>query len=195
MRVRWQRDRRQPTAHLNAAALAAVVGSLVAATVLSGCEYAYDDGLPRLGDRSSSSPAAPTPTRVPRQRFVPPSAASDPPPEQWTPSMLASWADSTLPDTYGMSFSFGYGIALPGQPVLATAFVPNGTLVIEYACRGAGTAHLTLTVLGSAILDSDYTCGRIWVRSIVVPENSVAEVRAAAVNDDPSAYAFRIVKR
>jgi hypothetical protein len=49
--------------------------------------------------------------------------------------------------------------------------------------------------LGSAILDSDYTCGRIWVRSIVVPENSVAEVRAAAVNDDPSAYAFRIVKR
>jgi hypothetical protein len=176
--------------------VAAAIASVASATmILAGCEYAYNDGLPPLGERSSSS-ANPTPApRLTRQRFVPPSPlASDPPPEQWSPSMLASWADATLPDANGLTFSFGYGIATPNQPVLATAFVPAGTLILEYVCRGAGSAHLTLTVSGTAIVDSDYACGRIGVRSIVVPENSVAEVRAASVND-PSAYAFRIVRR
>lgn len=181
MRIRWR--------------VAAATASVAAATILAGCEYAYNDGLPPLGERSSSS-ATPTPApRFTRQRFVPPSPfASDPPPEQWTPSMLSSWADSTLPDVSGLTFSFGYGVATPNEPVLATAFVPAGTLVLEYACRGAASAHLTLTVSGTAIVDSDYTCGRIGVRTIVVPEDSVAEVRASSVND-PSAYAFRIVRR
>lgn len=183
MGVRWPR-----------LATGAVV--LLAAAALAGCAYTYDDGLPPLGDRSPSSAPAPTPSRLPRQRFLPPSdAASDPPPEEWSASMLTSWAEASLPDSDGLSFSFGYGIARPDQPVLATAFVPTGTLVLEYACRGAATAHLSLTISGSGVVDSDYTCGRVWVRSIVVPENSIAEVRAAAVNDDPAAYAYRIVKR
>ena len=158
------------------------------APALASCAYSFDDGLPPLGAR----------TPPPAQRYPPPppsAGVTEPPPVEWTPEMMSSWALETLPDTNGVSFAFGYGLALPGQPVLASAVVPTGTLVLEYECRGADTAHMTLSVAGSALVDSDYACGRVWVRTIVVPDGAVAEVRASATGGTPSAYAFRIVKR
>ncbi|NUP74040.1 MAG: hypothetical protein HOQ07_05235 [Sinomonas sp.] len=179
-------------AHLIALPFGALLVAL--ASLLTSCAYSYDDGLPPLGDRAPSS--APS-SHFPRQPapLGPSGRASEPPPQEWTAEMMTSWALLTLPDASGLSYAFGYGISLPQQPVLATATVPGGTLVLEYACRGADTAHVTLSVSGTAIVDSDYQCGRVWVRTIVVPDGAVAEVRASSTGDSASAYVFRIVRR
>lgn len=163
---------------------------LATAPMLASCTYSYDDGLPPLGERA-------TPSAPPQERFVPgPSnAATDPPIRDWTPDMVTSWALATIPDSNGVSYAFGYGVALPNGPVLATAAIPDGTLVLEYSCRGASTGHLKLSVGGADLVDSEYDCGRVWVHTIVVEDGAVAEIRATAAHGAPSAYAFRIVKR
>ncbi|MEA5453791.1 hypothetical protein SPF06_03560 [Sinomonas sp. JGH33] len=183
--------------HRSARLLGAVLAAVLSVGSLAGCAYSYGDGLPPLGSRSTPSTSPAPSLRFPRQRdpLPPSSGVTEAPPESWTPDMLASWAEATVPDASGISLAFGYGLALSDQPVLATAAVPIGTLVVEYACRGADAARLTLSVAGTALIDSDYTCGRLWVRTIVIEKESVAEVRSAPAGTAPAAYAFRIVMK
>ncbi|MDQ4503784.1 hypothetical protein [Sinomonas sp. ASV322] len=174
---------------------AALVAALLIGP-LSACAYSYGDGLPPLGSRATpSSPPAPSVSHPQWDSLPPPSGPTEASPENWSPDMLSSWAAAAVPDTSGVSLAFGYGIALSNQPVVAIATVPAGTLAIEYACRGADTARLTLSVGGTALVDSNYVCGRLWVRVIVIEKESVAEVRSAPSVAAPAAYAFRIVKK
>lgn len=169
----------------------AVAGLLAAAAALSACAYSYDDGLPPLGERSTPSPAPPAPTF----RRLPAPAVTDPPLHDWTADMVASWAEAALPDQRGLSFGFGYGIVLQGEPVASSSAVPAGTITLEFECRGGPAAHLTLEVAGTAVVDSDYSCGQMWARAFVTPQDSVAQVTASAVGGNAAAYAFRVVKR
>jgi hypothetical protein len=120
---------------------------------------------------------------------------TDPPLREWTPDMVASWAEAALPDQNGLTFGFGFGMVLQGEPVLSSTAVPGGTVIIEYQCRGGPTSHLTLQIAGTAVVDSNYACGQLWVRTFVAPQDAVAEVTASAANGNAAAYAFRIVKR
>ncbi|WP_138444487.1 hypothetical protein [Sinomonas susongensis] len=168
------------------------VAALVAAAAgLSACAYSYDDGLPPLGERSTPSSAPPAQTLRP----LPAPAATDPPLRDWTPDMVASWAEAALPDQKGLSFGFGYGIVLEGEPVVSSSAVPAGTITLEYECRGGPAAHLSLELGGMAVVDADYACGQVWVRTFVAPQDSVADVTSSAVAGSAAAYVYRVVKR
>lgn len=164
---------------------------LASAAALSACAYSYDDGLPPLGERSTPS-SAPTPLAFKR---VPAPAVSDPPLRDWTSDMVASWAEAALPDDRGLSFGFGFGMVIQGEPVLASTAVPGGTFTIEYECRGGPAFHLTLQLGATAIINGDYACGRMWARTFAAPQDGVAEVTASAAGGNAAAYAFRVVKR
>ncbi len=186
------RRRPRPKSRSMGSGIALVCAALLAAApLLASCAYTYDDGLPPLGERSPSS-AQPTPRYPPQP---PPTVATEPPPQEWTPEMMSSWALQTLPDSNGVSYAFGYGLVVPEQPILASAVVPSGTLFVVYTCRGTLTAHLSLTIAGTALVDTDYACGTQWTRAFVVVADSVAEVQVSATGRFPSAYAFRIVRR
>lgn len=169
----------------------AVAVLVAVAAGLAGCAYSYDDGLPPLGERSTPSSAPPAPTF----HRLPAPDVTDPPLHDWTPDMVASWAETALPDQRGLSFGFGYGIVLQGEPVISSSAVPGGTITLEFECRGGPAAHLTLDLAGTAIVDSDYACGQMWVRTFVAPQDAVANVTASAVGGNAAAYAFRVVKR
>ncbi|KHL05418.1 hypothetical protein [Sinomonas humi] len=179
-------------AGLGTGKMCCALGLLLASTAaLSACAYSYDDGLPPLGERSTPS-SAPSPLAFER---VPPPPASDPPLRDWTSDMVASWAEAALPDNRGLSFGFGFGMVLQGEPVLASTVVPGGTFTIEYECRGGPAFHLALQLGATPIIDGDYACGQMWAKTFVAPQDGVAEVTASAAGGNAAAYAFRVVKR
>ena len=184
-------------------ALAAGLAVLGTGAWLSGCAYAYDDGLPPLGQReasasaaaeaSASAAAAAASAAAQRGRgWFPQDAPLD---QLFEGRVLRSWARAMLPDEHGLSIGFGAAAVQPGSgAVTLHAAAPAGTATVRFVCRGPGSAHVSVRVGDAVPLALDFGCNRTHSRVITVPEAGAVEVAFAAVGDAPSNVAFRLTR-
>ena len=180
------------------ATLAAAAGAW-----LSGCAYAYDDGLPPLGQREASASAA-AEASVSAAAAAASAAAQrgrgwfprDAPLEQiFEGRVLRSWARAMLPDEHGLSLGFGAAAVYPGAGTQALqAAAPAGTATLRFVCRGQGSASVSVRAGDAVPLELDFGCNRAHARVITLPEAGAVEVVFAAVGDAPSNVAFRLTR-
>ena len=171
---------------------------------LTGCAYAYDDGLPPLGQREASASAAAEASASAAAAAA--SAAAQSRDRGWYPRdapldelfegrVLRSWARAMLPDEHGLSVGFGAAAVHPGaQPQALHAAVPAGTTTVRFVCRGPGSASVTVRVGDSVPLALDFGCNRAHARVITVLEAGTVEVVFAAAGNAPSNVAFRLTR-
>jgi hypothetical protein len=186
--------------HRAPAALAAALAA-GALSVLSGCAYQYDDGLPPLGQRQavSSSTATPSPSVAAdrsRRGQPPHGAATEAPLDQLLGGpALQAWARTALPDASGQSLGTDADSVWPDHPARAMgADAEPGPATLRFACRGIGLSALRVTADGRELLNITFACNRAWGRAVDVPASGRLDVQFSAAGDASSNVAYRLTR-
>lgn len=160
---------------------AAVVISLAlaAGTVLSGCEYTYDDGR---GPLPIGTPPPGADAALPRDPLLdrPVSGAE-----------LDAWAREVLPDTEGQHFYTDYGtLEDDDEQTTSTGLLPSGTYSLTLACRSERRVSFTVRDAEFALVDLSLRCGTSRVNVVHLTKDSVLRINVEA-NADAN-FAFRV---
>ena len=173
------RTARAPLARKPAAAV--VLGLALAAGLLAGCEYTYDDG------RAWSATAGPDATITPGPVFTRDPLRRDPVSLQ----ELGNWAAMTLPETAQPAVAAGAGLLAAGEvrteaaPVLQT-----GTYVLALACRSQRRVTFTVRSDSLTLVDLGLRCGVNRENVIYLSAETALSVTVEAAS--PANYAFRL---
>jgi hypothetical protein len=140
------RTARAPLARKPAAAV--VLGIVLAAGTLSGCEYTYDDGRDWSAPAEATALPGPVFTRDPLRR--------DPVPE----AELEGWISETLPDTPQAVVHAGAGLLGAGEVrTEATPVLGTGTYALALACRSQRRVTFTVRSDALTLVDLGLRCG------------------------------------
>lgn len=179
-----QRARAPQARTLTATVGRASVGLLVlgSSVALTGCEYSYDDGLPRSAPPSTAAPATPEPdiTYDPLRR------------EPVPPDGLADWVARTLPNASQPVAYAGAGVLAPGEvlkedtPVLAA-----GTYALALACRSLRRVVFTFRTDAMDLADLAQRCGINRESIVYLASDTAVHVTVEAGSAANYAYRFR----
>ncbi|MHC6593869.1 hypothetical protein [Arthrobacter sp. C152] len=129
-------------------AAAVVLGFVLAAGALAGCEYTYDDG--RAGSVRGTATASPAPafTRDPLQQ--------DPVDE----AGLGEWVARTFPDVPQAVVQAEAGLLATGEVrTLASPVLETGTYMLALACRSQRRVTFTVRTETLTVVDLALRCG------------------------------------
>ncbi|WP_284975563.1 hypothetical protein [Arthrobacter sp. efr-133-TYG-104] len=154
----------------------AAVGLLTVASMVSACEYAYDESG---GPGAAVSTAAVTAT-------VPP----DPTQEQAvTGEDLDAWAQAALPESQGQSFFASSGYVNAGESASGqTVSLPAGTYAVTMACRATRRVSFTVKAGDSTLLNLTLSCASARVSVVQVVKDGVLSITVASKFEANFAY-------
>jgi hypothetical protein len=159
---------------------AAVVLSVAfaAGSVLSGCEYVYDDGRPMV----------PTPTPT----FTDVRLPQDPRQNEPVSGVeLELWVATVLPDTQGQEFHTGFGLLNPKESrAETTGHLPSGTYALTLACRSSYRVSFIVSDGEGELINLSLRCGTARVNVIQLAPDSVLTVEATSLT--AANYAFTV---
>jgi hypothetical protein len=168
--------RAQRTLWLRAPAAAAVPFLVLAAAVLGGCEYSYDDGR---GELPAAAPVVTDPV-LPRDPLEN---------EPVSGHELTEWAKDVLPDAEGQVFHTSFGSVARGRSKTeSTRQLPGGTYSLTLACRSERRVSFTVRDAEFALVDLSLRCGTSRVNVVHLSEDSVLKVTVEARSDANFAY-------
>ncbi|MBT2247904.1 hypothetical protein JHV56_04225 [Arthrobacter sp. BHU FT2] len=160
---------------------AVVLGSVLAAMVLGGCEYTYDDG------RNWSAAAEQGSTGTPGPLFTRDPLTRDPVAE----AEVEGWAARTLPETPQPAVHAGAGLLRAGEvrtdesPVLDT-----GTYALALACRSQRRVAFTVRSDTLTLVDLGLRCGITRENVIYLSARSTLVITVEARTG--ANYAFKL---
>jgi hypothetical protein len=155
-----------------AAAAVVVSAILLLGSMLSGCEYAYEDDH-WDDDVPSASASAPTDTARPTN------------PAQNRPVSgedLDDWADEVLPDPEdeGEVLQSGYGSVDAGVPQSETTpQLSSGSYSVTLACRSTARVSFTVRNGENSLVDLSLRCGTPRVNVVYLAADTVLTVQVA----------------
>lgn len=159
-------------------AAAVVLGLVLAAGALAGCEYTYDDGRAGSAQAATAAPA-PAPTRDPLQQD--PVSAAD----------LPDWVFRALPDGTGPVVQADAGILGEGEvQTVMSPVLETGTYSLAIACRSQRRVTFTVRTETLTLLDLALRCGINRDNVIYLSTDSVLMVRVEART--AANFAFRV---
>lgn len=170
---------RAPLAPKPAAAVA--LGIVLAAGVLAGCEYTYDD--PRAGSAQGTSTVAPAPafTRDPLRQ----DPVSD--------AELGDWVARALPETTEPVVHADAGLLASAEVrIFPSPVLKTGTYILSIACRSQRQVTFTVRTETLTLVDLVLRCGVNRENVIYLSTDSVLTVRVEART--AANYAFRVLR-
>ncbi len=162
-------------------AVPAVLAVVLAAGLVAGCEYTYDDGGAWTGPEEPGATVAPMPavTRDPLRR------------DPVGPAELDGWAARTLPGGRHFVASAGAGLLAAGEVrTETTPVLEAGTYALSLACRSQRRVMVTVRRESMSLVDLGLRCGINRENVIRLPSGAqlaiTLEARTAAN------YAFQL---
>lgn len=155
---------------------------LVAAGILTGCEYTYDDGLPQSAPRSTEASAAPSPepSHDPLRRAP------------VTPDGVAGWVARTMPAASQPAVHAGAGLLAPGEVrEEATPVLAAGTYALAVACRSLRRVVFTVRTDAMDLADVALRCGINRESIVYLASDTAVQVTLEAGSAANYAYRFR----
>lgn len=180
-RATWPAPR-VPRAHARAAAVVLSL-ALSAGAVLTGCEYAYDDGRGPLPDSAvSSAPPSFTSAALPQDpRLDEPVSGAE----------LDAWVAQVLPDTEGQQFHSSFGSLVADKArTESTGQLPSGTYALTLACRSQRRVTFTVRDDKFALVDLSLRCGTSRVNVVYLSADSLLTVRIES--QSAANFAYRV---
>jgi hypothetical protein len=164
-------------------AAAAVVLSvlLLLGSVLTGCEYEYEDD--HWDDESLTASAPPsTGAALPQDPGL-----SRP----VTGAELDEWVKQVLPEAPGQVFHTGYGSLDAGvSRNETTGQLPSGTYSLTLACRSTSRVSFTFRNGEIALVDLSLRCGTSRVNVVYLPADAILTVEVEG--QAPANFAYRV---
>ncbi|MFF1883942.1 hypothetical protein ACFVVC_20995 [Pseudarthrobacter sp. NPDC058196] len=160
-------------------AAAVALGLVLAAVVLAGCEYTYDDG--RAGAVQGGGTIAPVPafTRDPLQQD--PVSRAD----------LGDWVSRALPEGTGADVQADAGLLGSGEVrTVSSPALETGTYTLALACRSQRRVTFTVSTEDLTLVDLGLRCGINRENVFYLSTRSVLTVRLEA--GSAANYAFRL---
>lgn len=153
--------------------------ALASGTVLSGCEYSYDDGR---GALSVDAAAPVTDAALPRDpRLTLPVAGAE----------LDAWAREVLPDAEGQVLFTDYGtVDEDEENRITTGRLPSGTYALTLACRSERRVTFMVHDSDFALVDLSLRCGSSRVNVVHVTQDSALRITVEASGD--ANFALRV---
>ncbi|WP_258190799.1 hypothetical protein [Arthrobacter sp. PAMC25284] len=167
------------------AGAAALSASVLLGTVLSGCEYEYDDGP---WDDDFPAAAAPAATGAAIPPVLPQQAGLNQP---LSGDELDDWVDDVLPDTDHDVLHTSSGSVDASDPRSeTTTALPGGSYSVTLACRSADRVFFTVRGADMVLLDLSLRCGTSAVNIVFLPTEEVLTIQIAG--QAPANYAYMV---